>query len=109
KLFVNYLHNVSSRIEIFSFDGAPQGAVSLPGLGSGGVYGRADQQEGVLYFASYTTPLSIYRYSVPTGERTLWYRDAVPFDSERFVTEQVWYRSKDGTRIPMFLIHRKGL
>jgi prolyl oligopeptidase len=109
KLFVNRLHKVTSRIGVYSLDGASLGEVPLPGPGSGGIYGRADQDEGLLSFSSYTTPYSLYRYSAATGARTLWYRDAVPFESERYETEQVWYPSKDGTRIPMFLIHRKGL
>jgi prolyl oligopeptidase len=109
KLFVNRLHKVTSRIGVYSLDGASLGEVPLPGPGSGGIYGRADQDEGLLSFSSYTTPYSLYRYSAATGARTLWYRDAVPFESERYETEQVWYPSKDGTRIPMFLIPRKGL
>jgi prolyl oligopeptidase len=109
KLFVRYLHNVVSRISIFSLEGHPLGAVPLPGLGSGGIFGRADQKEGILYFSSYTTPYSIYRYDTGTGAQSLWYRDSIPFESDRFDTEQVWYPSKDGTRIPMFLLHRKGL
>jgi len=109
KLFVNRLHNVTSRITIYSLDGARLGEVELPGPGTGGISGRADQDEGLLSFSSYTTPYSLYRYSAATGQRTLWYRDAVPFHSDRFEAEQVWYPSKDGTRIPMFLIHGKGL
>jgi prolyl oligopeptidase len=109
KLFVNRLHNVTSQIAIYSLDGAKLGEVTLPGPGSGGIYGRADQDEGLLSFSSYTTPYSLYRLSASTGARTLWYRDAIPFEPDRFETEQVWYPSKDGTRIPMFLIHRKGL
>ena len=109
KLFVIYLRNVASRISIFSLEGKPLGEVQIPGLGSAGIWGRADQKEGILYFSSYTTPYSIYRYDTSTGEKVLWYRDSVPFESERFETEQVWYPSKDGTKIPMFLMHRKGL
>ena len=109
KLFVTYLHNVTSRISIFSLEGRPTGEVALPGGGSAGLWGRADQDEGILYFSSYTTPYSLYRYDGATGKQTLWYRDAVPFASENFETEQVWYPSRDGTKIPMFLIHRKGL
>lgn len=109
KLFVTYLHNVTSNIRIFSADGKPLGEVALPGPGAAGIFGRADQEEGLLSFSSYTTPYSISRYNVNTGMQTLWYRDAVPFQSERYEAEQVWYLSKDGTRIPMFLLHRKGL
>ena len=108
KLFVTYLHNVTSRISIFSLEGKPTGEVVLPSGGSAGLWGRADQNEGILYFSSYTTPYSLYRYDGATGKQALWYRDAVPFASENFETEQVWYPSKDGTKIPMFLIHRKG-
>lgn len=108
KLFVTYLHNVTSRIFIFSYDGKPSGEVPLPGVGSAGIWGRCDQREGLLYVDSYTTPYSIYRYDSDTGKQSLWYRDAVPFQSDRFTSEQVWYPSKDGTKIPMFLIHKKG-
>jgi prolyl oligopeptidase len=108
KLFVNYMHNVTSRIAIFSADGKPMGEVELPSLGSAGMYGRWDQDEGILTFSSYTIPASIYRYSASTGKRDLWYRNDVPFDSDRYEMEQVWYTSKDGTKVPMFLVHRKG-
>ena len=108
KLFVNYMHNVTSRIAIFSPEGKAMGEVALPSLGSAGIFGRWDKDEGVLSFSSYTTPGSIYRYSASTGKRDLWFRSPVPFDSDRYEMEQVWYASKDGTRVPMFLVHRKG-
>ena len=78
-------------------------------MGSAGIYGRWGDDEGILSFSSFTTPYSLFRYSASTGERALWYRDSVTFDSNAFETEQVWYSSKDGTRVPMFLVHRKGL
>ena len=109
KLYVSYLHNVTSHIRVFSPDGKPLGEVSLPGLGSAGIWGRADQKEGMLYFSSYTEPYFLSVIDTTTGKQTLWYQDSVPFHAEQFETEQVWYPSKDGTRIPMFLIHRKGL
>ncbi|HET9284925.1 MAG TPA: prolyl oligopeptidase family serine peptidase, partial [Candidatus Angelobacter sp.] len=108
KLFVNYLHNVTSRIAIFSLDGKPLGEVALPSAGSARVSGRYDRDEGILTFSSFTTPGSIYRYSASTGKRDLWFRNPIPFDSDRYEMEQVWYSSKDGTRVPMFLVHRKG-
>jgi prolyl oligopeptidase len=109
KLFVNYLHNVTSHIATFSLEGKSLGEVKLPSEGSAGVFGRWDRDEGILYFSSYTTPASTYRYSASTGQRNLWFRSPIPFDSDRFEMEQVWYSSKDGTRVPMFLVHRKGL
>jgi prolyl oligopeptidase len=108
KLYVTYLHNVVSHIRVFALDGKALGEVSLPGAGSAGIFGRPDQSEGILYYSSYTTPYSLFRFDTATGNQTLWYRDAVPFQSSDYTTEQVWYPSKDGTRIPMTLIHRKG-
>lgn len=109
KIFVNYLHNVAARISIFSLDGEPSGELPLPADGTAGIYGRYSRNEGILYFGSYTTPYSIYRYNSATGKSDLWYRDAVPFESSNFEMRQVWYSSKDGTRVPMFIVHRKGL
>ncbi len=109
KLFVNRLHNVTSRIGVYSLDGAPLGEVALPGPGSGGIYGRADRDEGLLSFSSYTMPYSLYRYSGL-------YRCANPVVSRRGTVRTGALRdrtslvsSKDGTRIPMFFIHWKGL
>jgi prolyl oligopeptidase len=109
RVFVHYLHNVTSQIGIFSLDGKHLGQVPLPTLGSSGIYGRWGDDEGILHFSAFTTPYSLFRYSASSGKRQLWYRDSVPFNSDRFETEQVWYSSKDGTRVPMFLVHRKGL
>ena len=109
KLYVTYLHNVASHIRIFSLEGKPLGEVALPGAGSAGISGRSDQSEGILFYSSYTTPYSLFRFDTATGKQTLWYRDAVPFSSSEYTTEQVWYRSKDGTQIPMTLIHRQGM
>jgi len=109
KLFVHYLHNVSSAIKIFTLEGKPAGEVSLPGLGSGYLTGRWSSPEGVLTFASFTTPLSHFLYDVRTGSSRPWFQPQVPIRSEQLEIRQVWYSSKDGTRVPMFLVHRKGL
>lgn len=109
RLFVNYLHNVATHISVFTLEGKPLGEVKLPGVGSGGVSGRYGDDEGTLEFSSYTVPGSSYRYFASTGKSELWYRSPVPFDSDRYEADQVWYKSKDGTRVPMYLIHRKGM
>jgi prolyl oligopeptidase len=109
KLFVNYLHNVTSRISIFSLEGEPLGELPVPENCVAGVYGRFGHDEGGVHFSSYTMPTSIYRYRSSTGELTLWHRNAAPFDSNQFETREVWYSSKDGTRVPMFLVHRQGI
>ncbi|HET8675312.1 MAG TPA: prolyl oligopeptidase family serine peptidase, partial [Blastocatellia bacterium] len=110
KLFVSYLHNVSSQLKIFTIDGKAAGEVRLPGLGStGGLQGRWGSNEAFFGFRSYITPQSIYRYDVATGKTEVWAQPIVPFKSDDFEVKQVWYASKDGTKIPMFLVHKKGL
>lgn len=109
KMFVTYLHNVTSQIKIFSLDGKALGEVSLPGLGSAGLGGRWNSNEAFFSFRSFVTPQTIYRYDVKTGKSELWAQPKVPFKSDDFEVRQVWYSSKDGTRVPMFLVHKKGL
>jgi prolyl oligopeptidase len=110
RVFVRYLHDVTSRIAVFTIDGAAAGQVSLPGPGTASApRGRWDSDEAFFDFSSYVTPRSTYRYDVATGKTATWSRDEVPFESDRFEMRQVWYPSKDGTKIPMFLVHRKGL
>jgi prolyl oligopeptidase len=109
KLFVTYLHNVTTQIKIFNLDGKALGEVSLPGLGSAGLGGRWGSNEAFFSFRSFVTPQTIYRYDVKTGKSELWAQPKVPFKSDDFEVRQVWYSSKDGTKVPMFLVHKKGL
>ncbi|MEW5700904.1 MAG: prolyl oligopeptidase family serine peptidase [Candidatus Zixiibacteriota bacterium] len=110
KIFVNYLENVANKVKIFGPNGEPQGELPLPGIGSGGsLYGRWDDLEGYYSFTTYNIPGSIYHYDLATGQSDVWFKPDVPFDGSGFEVEQVWYTSKDGTRVPMFLAHRKGL
>ena len=109
KLFVNYLHNVTTQIKIFNLEGKPLGEVSLPGLGSAGIGGRWESSEAFVSFRSFVTPQTFYRYDVQTGKSELWAQPKVPFKSDEFEVRQVWYTSKDGTKVPMFLVHRKGM
>ncbi len=110
KLFVHYLHDVSSQIRIHSLEGDDLGEIDLPGIGTAGApEGRWESDEAFFDFHSYAVPRTTYRYDVSTGRSTVWARDEVPVDPDRFEVRQVWYESKDGTRIPMFLVHRKDL
>lgn len=110
KLFVSYLHNVATQIKIFTLEGKALGEVSLPGLGTAsGISGRWDSNEAFFSFRSFVTPQTIYRYDAQTGKTELWARPDVPFKSADFEVRQVWYSSKDGTKVPMFLVHKKGL
>jgi prolyl oligopeptidase len=109
KLLVNYLENASSRIKVFDDTGKFLRDVSLPSFGSAFVVARWASGEAFYGFSSFATPLTIYRYDVASGKQDLWARVKVPIDSEQFEVKQVWYESKDKTRVPMFLVHRKRL
>ncbi|MFT5424975.1 MAG: prolyl oligopeptidase [Phycisphaerales bacterium] len=105
----DYMENASTRIKLFDFAGESLGDLDLPGIGSAGLSAFDDRTEAFLSFSSYNMPRSIYRVDLATGERTLWARPDVPVDPEILEVKQVWYDSKDGTKVPMFLVHKKGL
>jgi prolyl oligopeptidase len=110
KLLVHTLKDVSSRLRIYSLDGKPLGELPLPGLGSvGAIQGRWADDVVFFDFTSYTAPRSTYRADLRTGTVEAFWRPQVPFDPAAYQTKQVWYTSKDGTRVPMFLTHRRGL
>ncbi len=110
KLFVNYLENVNSRVAIFDIDGKSLGEISFPSLGSvSGMQGRWSENEAFFAFSSFHIPTTIYRYEVDSGEKSVWSELDVPVDTDQFELKQVWYTSKDGTKVPMFLLYKKGL
>jgi prolyl oligopeptidase len=110
KLVVHTLHDVTSRLVLYSLDGKPAGEVALPGPGAvSALEGHWDSGELFFDFASYTIPRTTYRADLRTGAVEPWWRPQVPFDSKAYETSQVWYTSKDGTRVPMFVTTRKGL
>ncbi|MBI5867621.1 MAG: S9 family peptidase [candidate division Zixibacteria bacterium] len=110
KIFVNYLEDVVNKVKIFGPNGEPQGELALPGLGSGGTLsGRWDDQEGYYSFTTFNLPGSIYKYDIASGKSEVWFKPDVPFQGDNFEVKQVWYNSKDGTKVPMFLAYRKGL
>ncbi len=110
KLLVHTLHDVSSRLRLYALDGKALGEVPLPGPGSvGAIQGRWGDDTVFFDFASYTTPRSTYRADLLSGKVDAWWRPQVPFDPQAFETKQVWYVSNDGTRVPMFVTHRRGL
>jgi prolyl oligopeptidase len=110
RLFVNYLENVTSHIRQFDADGKSLGDLKLPGIGTATTpAGRWDDDEVFYTFSSFTVPATAWRTVVATAKQDLWFRPKVPMRAEDFQVEQVWYESKDRTRIPMFLVHRKGL
>lgn len=110
KLFAQYLKNATSRIFLYNYDGSGKMELELPGLGSAGVAGGKPEDQTVFYsFSSYTTPPSIYSYDLTTGESSLFFQANLSFDPSQYETEQVFYKSKDGTEVSMFITHKKGL
>ena len=106
----NYLKDARSQIKIFELDGSLVREVELPGIGSaGGFDGKRADTETFYTFTSFTTPATIYRYDMTTGESKLFRQPQVDFDPEAYQTQQVFYPSKDGTKIPMFITHKKGI
>src|SRR4029079_17434298 len=98
-----------SAVRIFDLNGKPVREVTLPGLGSvTGFAGERDKNETFYTFTSYTDPGTIYRYDMKTGQSTVFRQPKVAFDEKQFETRQVFYKSKDGTRIPMILVGKKG-
>jgi prolyl oligopeptidase len=110
KLAALYLKHASSRVRLFSTAGKPLREVELPGLGTVvGLSGRHDHNELFYGFTSYLTPTVVSRQDVATGKGGVWQKLESPIDASAFEVDQVRYQSKDGTTVPMFLIHRKGL
>ena len=110
RIAVAYLRNASSTIEVFDLAGASQGTVALPGIGAAGVAADVDRTEAYLTFTSFNYPTSIFQIDLasPATAGTLWEQPKVPVDPSSVEVEQVWYPSKDGTQISMFLVHKKG-
>jgi prolyl oligopeptidase len=105
-----YLKDAHSAVRLFGLAGKPEGEVKLPGLGTvAGFQGKRKDTETFYSYVSFTEPQTIYRYDLKSGQSTVLFQPKVAFKSDDFTTEQVFYASKDGTKIPMFLTYRKGL
>jgi prolyl oligopeptidase len=104
-----YLKDAHSLVKVYRLDGSAERELKLPGLGTAAGFGgkRADR-ETFYTFNSYTRPETVYRYDVTTGDTAVFRQPRLAFDPEDYESKQVFYRSKDGTRIPMLLSYRKG-
>ncbi len=107
---ISLLKDVKTQVKMYSLDGKPLREVELPGIGTAsGFGGKRTDIETFYSFASFTTPPSIYRYNMITGESELFRRSEINFDESQYELKQVFYESKDGTKVPMFIAHKKGL
>jgi prolyl oligopeptidase len=111
KLFVTYARDVTSHPYVYSLDGKMEKAIVLPGPGTAaGFGGRRDDRSAFYAYSSFNYPSTIFRYDIAGGESTLFRESAIKgFKAEDYETLQVFYPSKDGTRVPMFLVFKRGL
>ncbi len=111
KLFASYLKDVTTRAYVYDLTGKLENEIKLPGLGTASGFGGRHDDKFIFYtFQSFSVPPSIYRYDIATRRSTLFRMPEIPdFKSTDYETKQVFYTSKDGTRVPMFLVHKKGL
>jgi prolyl oligopeptidase len=110
RLFTTSLMDVTTRVRSFALDGSEVREISLPGLGTAeGFDGEADATHVFFTYTSFTAPPSVWRLEVATGQHELFEAPALPFDPAQFETHQQFATSKDGTRIPMFIVHKRGL
>ena len=109
-LMASYLEDAQSQVYQYDWNGKLIRKVELPAIGSaGGFSGKKGETEAFYSLTNFTTPSTVYRYDLATGESTLYKRPEVKFNPEDYTTEQVFYTSKDGTKVPMFIVHRKEL
>ncbi|HKC63302.1 MAG TPA: prolyl oligopeptidase family serine peptidase [Pyrinomonadaceae bacterium] len=110
KFVASYLKDAHALVKVYDLQGRFVREVELPGIGNAsGFDGKRGHNETFYSFTSYTTPTTIYHYDVATGKSTIFRQPKVAFNPNDYEVEQVFYTSKDGTRVPMFLTHKKGL
>ncbi|MBC8053050.1 MAG: S9 family peptidase [Sphingobacteriaceae bacterium] len=110
KLFTNYLKDATSLVMQYSMEGKLERTIALPGVGTAsGFGGKKDEKELYYSFTSYVYPTTIFKYEISTGKSELYKKSGVNFDPEKFESKQVFFTSKDGTKVPMIITHKKGL
>jgi prolyl oligopeptidase len=110
KIYVNRLHDVKTETEVFTLAGKPAGSIDYGGIGSASsLIGRTTDRYGFYSFESYIVPPTLYRIDTQTGKAEVFFQPKIPFDSSQYELKQVFYKSKDGTQVPMFIAGKKGL
>ncbi len=110
RIIASYLKDAHSLVRLYETSGKAVGDVPLPGLGTTeGFAGESGDKETFFAYTDYVTPTSIYRYDPATNAVTEWRKPTIPAKTDAYVTEQVFYTSKDGTRVPMFITHRRDM
>ncbi|MGO9338968.1 MAG: prolyl oligopeptidase family serine peptidase [Terracidiphilus sp.] len=110
KIYVNRLKDVKTETSVYTLDGKPAGAIDYEGIGSASqVIGRTIDRYGYFLFQSIVKPWTVYRLDTVTGKREVFFQPRIPFDSSQYELKQVFFKSKDGTQVPMFVAGKKGL
>ncbi|MCF8452284.1 MAG: prolyl oligopeptidase family serine peptidase [Pedobacter sp.] len=110
KIFANYLKDATSLVMQYDMDGNLERTVTLPGVGSAsGFYAKKSEKELYYTFTSYIYPPTIFKYIIANGQSIEYKKSGVKFDPSNFISKQVFYTSKDGTKIPMIITHKKGI
>ena len=110
KLFANYLVDAKTAVKQYDMDGNLEREIALPGIGSASGFGaKKDDTDFYYNFTSFTYPPTIFKYDIASGESTLYRQPDVNFNADDYETKQIFYTSKDGTKVPMFIVHKKGL
>jgi len=110
KLVVNFMTDAHSKTEVFSYDGVLDHEIQLPGIGTVSAFsGKKEDNIAYYSYTSFNTPGEIYKYDFTTKQSSLHFRPEVKFNPDDFEVNQVFYASKDGTKVPMFIVHKKGL
>jgi len=110
RLFVTSLVHATTRVRSFALDGSDERTITLPGIGTAtGFDAEPDARETFYSFTSFTAPPTVYALDVATGTSTVWDAPSLPFDPDRFEAQRVFVTSRDGTQVPLFLVHRRGL
>lgn len=110
KLFASYLKDANTLVNQYSYDGKLEHKITLPGVGTAVGFGSKKEDKSFFYtFTSFTYPPTIFQYDIASGKSTLFRKSEVKFNPEDYETKQVFYPSKDGTKVPMFITYKKGL
>ncbi len=110
KMFAQYMINATTKIFVMDYDGANKTEIALPGTGSASsLGGKMDETKLFYSFTSFLYPPTIFEYDVATGMSSEYYKPTIDFDPSQYVEKQEWFTSKDGTKVPVFVVHKKGL
>ncbi len=110
KLFADYLVDAKTEVKQYDMQGNQEREIELPGIGTAfGFGGKKDDADFYYGFTSFTYPTTIFKYDIAKGTSTLHKQSDVDFDPSEYEVNQIFYKSKDGTRVPMFIVHKKGL